>query len=142
MCVEVRSQLNADPRCVAEARQLTDRTLSDWGLRDLREAATLLVSELTTNAILHARTPVTVTISNGSTEIRIHVCDNNPRPPQMRHFSAESATGRGIRLLEALATTWGVERNASGKCVWFTLALDHPPLFHEWEFDFDSVQPL
>lgn len=140
--MEVRWQLKPDPRQVAEARQLTEQTLTGWGMRHLRDVATLLVSELTTNAILHARSPVTVMLQNGVDELRVHVCDNSTRSPHVRHFSADSATGRGIRLLETLATTWGVERHPSGKCVWFTLAASDVPAAVEWEFDFDSVQPL
>jgi anti-sigma regulatory factor (Ser/Thr protein kinase) len=85
------------------------------------DTATLLVSELVTNAILHARTPVTLTIEEVGTVAHIAVHDGSPVAPRLHSFSATSATGRGLRLLERLAMRWGVESDprTGGKIVWF-----------------------
>jgi anti-sigma regulatory factor (Ser/Thr protein kinase) len=90
------------------------------GVVDIDTAA-LLVSEVVTNAILHARTPVTLTVQELGTVVRISVRDGSPVAPRTHAFSTTSTTGRGLRLLEELATRWGVQQDAStgGKIVWF-----------------------
>jgi len=138
----VRSTLAADPRCVGEARRLTHSTLDDWGLESLDDTAALLVSELMTNALLHARSAVEMVLSSVPAGLRVDVCDSSPLPPRVRHFRADSGTGRGVRLLDTLATEWGVDPTPVGKCVWFTLSTDRPAPALEWEFDLDSVEPL
>ncbi len=142
--VEIRATLSADPRCVGEARRLTKRTLAAWGLDFLGDTACLLVSELTTNAILHARSAVEVVLQSQPTGVQVDVCDNSPLPPRVRHFSADAGTGRGVRLLDTLATDWGIEATTAGKCVWFTLSDTAPEAAAEWgfEFDFDAVEAL
>lgn len=142
--VEIRATLSADPRCVGEARRLTQRTLAAWGLDFLGDTACLLVSELTTNAILHARSAVEVVLQSQPTGVQVDVCDNSPLPPRVRHFSADAGTGRGVRLLDTLATDWGIEATTAGKCVWFTLSDTAPEAAAEWdfEFDFDAVEAL
>jgi anti-sigma regulatory factor (Ser/Thr protein kinase) len=90
------------------------------GVVDIDTAA-LLVSEVVTNAILHARTPVTLTVQELGTVVRISVRDGSPVAPRTHAFSSTSTTGRGLRLLEELAMRWGVQQEAStgGKTVWF-----------------------
>ncbi|MGZ4593926.1 MAG: ATP-binding protein [Actinomycetes bacterium] len=85
------------------------------------DTATLLVSEVVTNAILHARTPVTVTVEEDGAVAHIAVADRSPVPPRLHAYSATSATGRGMRLLDQLAIRWGVEADpvTGGKTVWF-----------------------
>jgi anti-sigma regulatory factor (Ser/Thr protein kinase) len=90
------------------------------GVVDIDTAA-LLVSEVVTNAILHARTPVTLTVQELGTVVRISVRDGSPVAPRTHAFSTTATTGRGLRLLEELAMRWGVQQDAStgGKIVWF-----------------------
>lgn len=141
--MEVHATLNADPKCVSEARKLTRHTLESWGMATLGEVAVLLVSELATNAILHARSPVGIIMRTNSVGIRVYVCDDSPAPPRVRRFRTEAATGRGVRLLETLASSWGVQSNSDGgKCVWFTLMRDGTREFVEWEYDAGLVEPL
>ncbi|MDP9241004.1 MAG: ATP-binding protein [Actinomycetota bacterium] len=140
--MEVRAEFEGDPRRVADARRLTEGTLAAWGLADLGHTAALLVSELVTNAILHARSGVVIVLRHGSDEIRIEVLDTSPLPPRVRHFRADAGTGRGVRLLDTLARRWGVERESGGKTVWFTLSTSPQPAPAAWEFDLDSVEPL
>jgi anti-sigma regulatory factor (Ser/Thr protein kinase) len=85
----------------------------------LTDSAELGVSELVTNACLHARTAITVGLRLlESGEVRIEVSDDSPRQPLKQAFSALSTTGRGLRLLSAYGT-WGVEAANDGKTVWF-----------------------
>ena len=84
------------------------------------DTASLLVTEIVTNAVLHALTPVTLSVEVGADVVRIEVGDGSEAPPRMRAFSPIAATGRGLRLLESLALRWGVRPEPSGgKVVWF-----------------------
>jgi anti-sigma regulatory factor (Ser/Thr protein kinase) len=85
------------------------------------DTATLLVSEVVTNAILHARTTVRVTVEVADEFVRIAVRDGSPVQPRVHSFSSTSATGRGLRLLDRLARRWGVYSDPAtgGKVVWF-----------------------
>ena len=115
-------RLPAVARSVPEARQQVSATLHQWGHEGLIDTARLLTSELVTNAVLHARTEMTVAIEDTEHGVRISVADESPVPPSLRHHSATATTGRGIRLLDQLAREWSVDEDSGGKTVWFTLA--------------------
>jgi two-component sensor histidine kinase len=90
----------------------------------MTDSAELGVSELVTNACLHARTAITVGLRlMDSGEVRIEVSDDSPRLPLKQSFNAMSTTGRGLRLLSAYGS-WGVEDANGGKLVWFQPAAD------------------
>jgi anti-sigma regulatory factor (Ser/Thr protein kinase) len=90
------------------------------GLADV-DTATLLVSEVVTNAILHAHTPVTLTVEVADEVVRVAVRDGSPAPPRINTFPPTAATGRGMLLLDRLAKRWGVDHDpgTGGKVVWF-----------------------
>jgi anti-sigma regulatory factor (Ser/Thr protein kinase) len=85
------------------------------------DTAALLVSEVVTNAVLHARTSVRLSIRSSRSEAHIEVRDGSPVEPRVHAFSPTSATGRGLRLLELLSKRWGVRADprTGGKIVWF-----------------------
>ena len=84
------------------------------------DTASLLVTEIVTNAVLHALTPRTVRVSVAADVVRIEVRDGSIVPPRMHTFSATAATGRGLQMLERLAVRWGVRSEPpKGKVVWF-----------------------
>ena len=85
------------------------------------DIAILLVSELVTNAVLHAHGEVAVIVLDRGATARIEVGDDSPMPPRMHDFAVESATGRGLRLLDRLSLRWGAVPASSGvgKIVWF-----------------------
>lgn len=88
------------------------------------ETALLLVSELVTNAVLHARSELQVLVHDprpGAQRVRIEVHDGSPVAPRKHTYSSLSATGRGLRLLEQLSEEWGVDLAADGKTVWFSV---------------------
>jgi anti-sigma regulatory factor (Ser/Thr protein kinase) len=109
-------------RSVVLARREITGALSRWGLDGLVDAAQLLTSELVTNSVLHARTPVTVTINQREGEIRVAVSDGSAIEPAIRRHSMTSTTGRGLQMLLSLADDWGSEVTKTGKTVWFTLS--------------------
>jgi anti-sigma regulatory factor (Ser/Thr protein kinase) len=85
------------------------------------EVAQLLVSELVTNAVLHARSAPTLFIQADQDEIRVVVHDESSAPPQLQPSADQAAAGRGLSLVSGLATSWGWSQTPTGKNVWFTL---------------------
>ena len=83
----------------------------------------LLTSELVTNAILHARTPLRLTARTEAGQVVVQVFDTVPSLPRRRSYRSDAGTGRGMHLVEALADRWGVDQMAGGKCVWFSVDL-------------------
>jgi anti-sigma regulatory factor (Ser/Thr protein kinase) len=117
--------LRAEPGSVPRARRFVEQVLLAWDLDDLVWTGTLLVSELTTNACLHARTPLTVTLERTPPGgVRLGVGDGSPAVPRVRQYAEQSTTGRGLRLVAALSARWGVEERAGGKSVWVELLPD------------------
>ena len=114
-------RLPATARSVPEARHHIADTLQTWGCDGFVDTARLLTSELVTNAVLHARTEMTLAVEQTAQGVRISVTDSSPVPPSLRHHSTTATTGRGLRLLDQLAREWNVEEDDRGKTVWFTL---------------------
>jgi len=82
----------------------------------------LLVSELVTNAVVHAGSPAAVRLDADVERIKVAVADRDAtRAPTMADPDPASSSGRGVRLVDRLATRWGVEPHSEGKVVWFEL---------------------
>ena len=112
----------ADRTAPSRARRFVADTLRGWDVPRAKIAdAVLLVSELVTNALLHARSAPSVEVTRNDDHIRCVVLDDSPMVPRRRHYASDAVTGRGIALVETLATRWGSERNGPGKRVWFEL---------------------
>ncbi len=110
-----------EPGEVHAARHFVASTLADWGLAD--GDVSLLVSEIATNAVLHARSDFAITVIAELGRIRIEVFDRNTRLPTMAGAGADAFSGRGLMLVQVLSTSWGVEPHANrGKTVWFEVA--------------------
>jgi two-component sensor histidine kinase len=90
---------------------------------DAVEVAGLLLTELATNAVMHARTPFTVAVIFVPTGLRIHVDDGSSRQPRLVGVADRPGTpgGWGLQLVDQMATRWGVDVQAEGKSVWFEL---------------------
>jgi anti-sigma regulatory factor (Ser/Thr protein kinase) len=107
------------PESVGGARQFTRRTLVSWGADGLEDDVRIVASELATNALLHARTHFTLTLTLDGDRLRLTMTDGSTTQPRMRRFSGtESTTGRGLRMIAELAHAWGVEQDGRGKAVW------------------------
>jgi len=115
-------QLDADPASPARARAFLVDQLSEWGCLHLLEVGALLTSELVTNVVLHASTPMVLAVSLTSTQVlRVEVTDLAPDRPLRPRLPGTSTEGRGLALVAALASRWGVEPREGGKTVWVEL---------------------
>ena len=113
-----------DGRSVAEARTFVRQALDDWGADDLMDEVVLATSELVTNAVVHAGTPVRIALDLDPTTLRLEVQDLHPHRPLPLGVEVpedESEHGRGLFITAALASTWGVDYTAGTKRVWITL---------------------
>ena len=113
-------------RSVGEARRFLDAELGRQGLDHLVDDAVLAVSELVTNAVLHARTLITVRMALDEQVLRVEVADEGEGAPVLRDYGAYATTGRGLGLVSRLACAMGVEVRPVGKAVWFHLPLTTP----------------
>ena len=111
------------------ARRFVRATLEQWSLGALSAHAELMVSELVTNAVLHARTDLVVRLRLRSTPtpglLRVGVHDASQRSLRSLHYSDLATTGRGLQIVRALASDTGVQAEPDGKTVWFELVV--PP---------------
>jgi hypothetical protein len=108
-----------------QARHWVAEQLADLP-REARDSAVLLVSELVTNAVLHAVTPVVVSVHRFYDRVRVDVADRSPMAPAARSYEVDAVTGRGLSLLELLPSAWGVQPIPDGKIVWCELPVDVP----------------
>jgi serine phosphatase RsbU (regulator of sigma subunit)/anti-sigma regulatory factor (Ser/Thr protein kinase) len=111
--------LAASPANVSHARQWVTRRLDACGAQDAIDIVVLLTSEIVTNAIVHAQTPLTLRVEPVEGGVRVAVSDGDPEVPAMGEFNLHSSGGRGMALLDTLAEDWGVQVERNGKTVWF-----------------------
>jgi hypothetical protein len=150
MCRRALLDLEPTPRAAGEARRFVAATCQRWGIGGVIDEVTLAVSELVTNAVLHARTHINVELCVVGGELTVCVIDRDPRPPVVRPVrldlladldaappitpdvddrhamthvgsSGSIAGGRGLLIVDALADEWGVAERVDGKEVWLTM---------------------
>jgi anti-sigma regulatory factor (Ser/Thr protein kinase) len=112
----------AVPESVGSARRFTRAALGRHDVEpQLIDTAMLLVSELATNAIVHASSSLRLRIDVGD-EIRVEVCDGDGAPPVIGEAEIDEESGRGLAIVTTLADDWSWSPRSSGKVVWFSLA--------------------
>jgi len=121
--MDLRTVLPCDASSVGAARRLVRHELARYGDSDLVADASLLVSELVTNAIVHGRTDVKLHAKLRRGVFRAEVSDGNPAVPAPRRPNELAGTGRGLQLIDEIANRWGVKTSRSGKTIWFELAV-------------------
>ena len=130
-----RLRLPADRRTPAAARAVVRSVLAEAKLEGLLDAALLLTTELSTNAVIHAGTDLELEAVADADGLTVTVTDQvrgmigasagNGPPPNVRLSLADlSERGRGLLLVDHFATQWGTNHFASGKGVWFRLDRD------------------
>jgi anti-sigma regulatory factor (Ser/Thr protein kinase) len=130
VCRVAVTTFKADRSSVAEARRWAGKALASWSLDHLAETTVLLLSEVVTNAVVHAGNRPRVRLAVTSGVLEVGVDDDEPRLPDRGRLGdyrqgtpdpevllAEG--GRGLLLIDALADEWGAVVLAAGKQVWF-----------------------
>ncbi|MER6068237.1 SpoIIE family protein phosphatase [Streptomyces sp. NPDC001817] len=110
--------LPADPAVVADARKEAGRQLSEWGLQELVFTTELVVSELVTNAIRHAESPVRLRLIRDREALICEVSDGSATAPHLRHPRATDEGGRGLLLVSQFTQRWGTRFILGGKIIW------------------------
>jgi hypothetical protein len=114
--------LPANRRAPHLARRLVGATLEGWQVESLLDDAQLVTSELVTNAVMHAPAPegYELQLSRRPRGVRLGLIDGSSTPPMIR-LNDDRPGGRGLRIIEALASGWGHEEHDGGKRVWVDL---------------------
>jgi anti-sigma regulatory factor (Ser/Thr protein kinase) len=116
-------ELVGRPASVRKARVFTGDALAGDGVEaSVIELAILLVSELVTNAVVHAPGRISLSVHADAHWVRIEVQDQEPGPPTARAATRDELNGRGLGVVDKLATDWGTEQRATHKVVWFEIA--------------------
>lgn len=119
---EVARRFPAKLDAPREARRFLVDTLREWGHEGaMLDEAQLVLSELATNAVVHACSPFLVIARREDSGVRISVHDRSPELPTLREAAPTAASGRGLRLVSALSSEWGVDLTADGKTVWVAI---------------------
>lgn len=113
--------LSSDGASVGAGRRAVGNELAHRGIApEVIETVELMASELLTNAVLHTRGGVSLVVTVIDQLIRVEVTDDSSGRPVLRHPPADSTSGRGMEIVDALASQWGVDAlPAGGKSVWF-----------------------
>lgn len=124
----VQTQWPPEPSHVGDARRFVeDRLLADR-LTNLVETSQLIVSELATNAVRHARSPFRLTMVREDDRLRLEVHDDSPASAALRDHGPEDPDGRGLQLVSTLSSEWGVTAHPNGgKSVWALVAIPPTP---------------
>src|SRR5437588_6403646 len=119
-------RLAADASAAGAARRVVAAALPKPEQGELRDMATLLVSELVTNSIVHAASAVELEVEADAETVTVRVRDADTGPLVMRAGGGTELDegGRGLLLVDRLAQAWGTEHHAGRKTVWFRLTGD------------------
>jgi DNA-binding NarL/FixJ family response regulator len=117
---EASQRFEQDAQSPRAARRFVTQALTGWDDGDLTDTVTLLVSELVTNAVLHAGSDVEVAVRLTAAAARVEVTDGSGDAVAPRDARSDEDSGRGLALVGSLARRWGVRpAPGGGKTVWF-----------------------
>jgi anti-sigma regulatory factor (Ser/Thr protein kinase) len=106
------------------ARTFLAQAARNWDLdEETLQAAILAVSELVTNAVLHAETPALLLVEHDGHNLTLAVADGEAKLPQLGDSDPDDESGRGVSIIDKLGATWGTQRTVLGKTVWVSFAL-------------------
>jgi anti-sigma regulatory factor (Ser/Thr protein kinase) len=128
--VQVKGVLPSATTAPRIARKIANAALSATAVgrlqpvsADCRGDVALVVSELVTNAVLHARGPIEFEVTVDDDVIELRVSDHTPELPKITFANGDQVGGAGLRIVDRLARYWGVEQSDDGKVVWCQLSL-------------------
>ncbi|MER7044752.1 SpoIIE family protein phosphatase [Streptomyces jumonjinensis] len=116
-------ELTLEPAEAPRLRRLVRGQLRSWGLSPLLETVELLVGEVVANAVRHARGHRAELRLVLAGSLQCELMDEDPTLPTLCDAGPLAESGRGLRVVAALAREWGSSRTAEGKTVWFEVAL-------------------
>lgn len=116
-------RVDPDPSAIAEVRRFVEQCCEDWDVAQTSDVAVLLASELATNAVRYARTPVVVWLGHRPDRLVLSVGDASHDSATVRHPGELDEGGRGLELVDALADRWGERDVPTGKLVWAEIAI-------------------
>ncbi len=120
----VTLELGNDVSACRRARVFLRDALRTWCLQGVGDVAELLTGELVANVVRHVGAPMELRVSRQQASLRIEVVDPSTKPPVIRHPDPADDHGRGMLLVDSLASAWGVMVRPDGKTVWFELGLE------------------
>lgn len=142
------------PRGPAQARRWVVSVCAEIGRPELSDCAEMALSEVVTNAILHARAPVSMRLRGTVERPRVEVADGSSEAPALPRLDFDidalddldelSTFGRGLAIVAHCSEAWGADRELPGKVVWFVPSsspndLPVPGELHGWEFPDEEV---
>jgi anti-sigma regulatory factor (Ser/Thr protein kinase) len=137
-----RIALPRSPSSVGAARRFITARTAAWSFPEpAADQLVLIGSELVTNAVLHARTELTLTLELREDRVRISVKDRSQAPATLRHYRPDALTGRGLGVVAALSDRWGVSTAPDGKVVWAELRANGDHRAAPTEPDLDGPPP-
>jgi anti-sigma regulatory factor (Ser/Thr protein kinase) len=120
--------LAPEERSPAAARRIVRKAVLEAGMEHVLDEALLLTTELVTNALIHGGTEVELEVAVEGKTLRVQVSDRGDGRVLIPDIpSEEREGGRGIHLVDALASAWGTRHSAQGKTVWFELGTTEAP---------------
>jgi len=120
---QISVELANTAKSVPLARSVVIDFLRRNGRDNAVDVASLLTSELVTNAVVHGATTVGLLATISNHRLRVEASDRSPKAPVVRRAGIGDTDGRGLVVVESLATDWGYELRPTGKSVWFELAI-------------------
>lgn len=115
---DANTSFDATPQSAAAARRFVRDFCLSRGCEELIDLALLVVSELITNAVVHAQSPSTLALRLRSETLRLEVSDASTEAPSPKSVTAEAEEGRGLFVVAAVCTAWGVDPTETSKTIW------------------------
>jgi two-component sensor histidine kinase len=122
-----QASFDASPICASQARNFVTQHLVDHRLLSLVDPVRLVVSELATNALVHAQTAFSVTLEATDQTVLLTVRDDSRALPAQRPHQVMDTSGRGLEIVDMVSLDWGVrDDEPASKAVWASFALRGP----------------
>lgn len=138
---ELSATFAAEVVTVTAARHFVRDAMLAWNLPELSDDAQLGTSELVANAVIHARTEYTLTVRRDE-DIVIEIRDGDPdlHRPTSPVLDPTADHGRGLQIIAAISSDWGISSSTTGKCVWFALSIPEQSRAGADLFSFSDAQ--